>query len=108
MQSRRRTNNADLLARAGLVDEVVQQDDLLVARQPPRLHRARRLLQRDLLVVAVDRLLHIHLQAHQYSLCCAALVDGHWHIYCKAMRVEDRLRKQCAVTLCLAESQSVP
>ena len=74
MQQLRRTNNADLLPWAGLVNEIMQQNDLLVARQPPSLHRAWRLLQRDLLVVAVNRLLHIHLQAPQ-SPCCVILTD---------------------------------
>ena len=34
----RRTDEGDFFAGAGLVDEVMQQDDLLVARQPAGLH----------------------------------------------------------------------
>ena len=48
-----------LLAGAHHVDQVPREDHLLVAREPPRLHRAGRLLQRDLLVVGVDGLLGV-------------------------------------------------
>jgi len=45
----------NLIARPRLVDQVVQHDDLLAARQPPRGHVAGGLLQREALVVAVHR-----------------------------------------------------
>ena len=54
-----------LLPRPHAIHQVVQQDDLLGARQPPRGHRPRRLLQRHLLVVAVERLLHIQLRSQR-------------------------------------------
>jgi len=57
------TCDLDLLARPRAINEVVQQDDLLVARQAPRLHAARALLQRQLLVVPVHRLRRVHLRA---------------------------------------------
>ena len=46
----------DLLAGPRAVDEVVQQNDLLAAGQAARGDAARALLQRELLVVAVQRL----------------------------------------------------
>ena len=55
------TRDDDLLSRPHAVHQVVQQYDLLGARQAACRHRSRRLLQRDLLVVAIHRLLGIHL-----------------------------------------------
>lgn len=65
----------DLLAGAGAVDEVMQHDDLLVAGQATGGHAAGAFLEGQLLVVAVDGLGHIHLQAAQRlgNVACHAL-----------------------------------
>ena len=55
------TCDHDLLSRPGLIDEVMQQNDLLVARQTASWHCARALLDCDLLVVAVHCLSDIQL-----------------------------------------------
>jgi hypothetical protein len=69
-----RTRDLHLLARPRAVDEVVQQDDLLVARQPPCGHRARRLLQRELLVVLVHRLRGVDLRGMCVRVCVCVCV----------------------------------
>ena len=66
----------DLLAGAHLVDQVPRHHHLLVPRQPARRHRARRLLQRDRLVVAVDRLLGVE-RVRPLLLARGALRAGH-------------------------------
>ena len=78
------TCQVNFLAGPGHVDEIMQQDDLLVARQPACRHRARALLQRQLLVVAVDCLHLIDLPPHHMGvrgsfmqrLLCSCFVPG--------------------------------
>jgi len=57
------TSDVHLLARPRAVDQVIGEHDLLVPGQAAGRHRARALLQRDLLVVAVNRLRVVDLRA---------------------------------------------
>ena len=49
----RLTRDFNLLSWPGHIDEVVQEDDLLVSREPASRHCARTFLQSQLLVVSV-------------------------------------------------------
>ena len=60
------TCDLNLFSWSSTVNEIMQHDDLLVARQPACRHCSRALLEGQLLVIPVDCLLHIHL--HHNSL----------------------------------------
>ena len=69
------TCHFNLLPRPDFIDEVAQQRHVLVARQTTCGDRARRLLQRDLLVVSVDGALGVDLET-PFALALRAAVGS--------------------------------